>query len=125
MTLSDYGFRPPFYTCPVCKDKIPSEVYSRHRGRCQDGDRGAGRAGTSTRPEPEAMTTSEVAKVLGVSAATVLYKVNTGKLRCLPKKPGRGHPVWISTTALKKYISEQSKKTDVAVKWAATGVLDG
>jgi excisionase family DNA binding protein len=127
MAISEYGFRPPFYTCPVCKEKIPSEIYTRHRDNAHNATRGGNGRGYHIRPADaeDAMTTSEVAKVLGISAATVLYKVNTGKLKALSRPPGRGHPIWITSSALKRYINQQSQKTDVAVKWAATGVLDG
>jgi hypothetical protein len=125
IALSDYGFRPPCYTCPVCKEKIPSEVYTDHKNNAHDGERGGANRGYHVRPEEGAMTTTEVARVLGISAAVVLYKVKTGKLKAIARPYGRGQPIWISSAAHKRYINQQAQKTDVAVKWAATGVLDG
>jgi hypothetical protein len=115
MTLSDYGYRKPFYHCSSCSRNIPAEDYERHRTRDHDIDR----------PEPDAMRTSEVAAILGISTRTVLYKVRMGKIKSLPRPHGRGNPIWIGGAALKHYINQQAKKTDVAVRWAATGVLDG
>jgi len=99
----------PCYRCKDCGENIPSELWAKHRNE----------------PHGDALRAGQVASILGVSRYTVLYRIRTGRLRALPRTGGKGSPVFIAATELKRYINHLARKTDVAVRWATTGVLDG
>lgn len=74
------------------------------------------------RPEADAMTTSEVAKALGVGRRQALCLVKKGAIRGFTVGANPRH--WVRRKDLKRYVREQMEThPEKAVTWAATGVL--